>query len=392
MPGFELIGKEEQNAVNEVFEKSNGVLYRYGLDERRQHIFRVNEFEKEIAKKVGVKYAHCVCNGTAALKIALFGLGIKQGDEVITQSFTFIATVEAILELGAIPIITEIDKSLNMDPIDLEKKISKKTKAIIPVHMAGVAAKMDEITAIARKYNIPILEDSAQALGATYKGKNLGTIGNAGIYSLDIGKVITTGEGGILVTDDEKIFLKAREYSDHGHEQNPNVPRGEDTRSSWGFNYKMTELQGAIGLAQLKKLDFILQKQRENKYRIKNGIKDIPGIEFREIPNPKGDAGDTLIFFVESREKASRFVKLLSKAGIGTKNLPDAIDWHFTGTWTHIFYNYPEYKEKNLEKIWVQSTNYVRRAISIPIMVYMTDEKIDYLIQSIKDIAKKIVG
>lgn len=391
MPGFELIGKEEQNAVNEVFEKSNGVLYRYGLDERRHHIFRVNQFEKEIAKKVGVKYAHCVCNGTAALKIALFGLGIKQGDEVITQSFTFIATVEAILELGAIPIITEIDKSLNMDPIDLEKKISKKTRAIIPVHMAGVAAKMDEIAAIARKYNIPILEDSAQALGATYRGKSLGTIGDVGIYSLDIGKVITTGEGGILVTDDEKIFLKAREYSDHGHEQNPNVPRGEDTRSRWGFNYKMTELQGAIGLAQLKKLDFILQKQRENKYHIKNSIKGIPGIEFREIPNPKGDASDTLIFFVESREKASKFVKLLSKAGIGTKNLPDAIDWHFAGTWTHIFYNYPEYKEKNLEKIWWQSTNYVRRAISIPIMVYMTNEKIDYLIQSIKDIAKKVL-
>lgn len=392
MPGFELIGKEEQNAVNEIFEKSNGVLYRYGLDERRHHIFRVNQFEKEIAKKVGVKYAHCVCNGTAALKIALFGLGIKQGDEVITQSFTFIATVEAILELGAIPIITEIDKSLNMDPIDLEKKISKKTRAIIPVHMAGVAAKMDEITAIARKHNIPILEDSAQALGATYKGKNLGTIGNAGIYSLDIGKVITTGEGGILVTDDEKIFLKAREYSDHGHEQNPNVPRGEDTRSRWGFNYKMTELQGAIGLAQLKKLDFILQKQRENKYRIKNAIKDIPGIEFRRIPNPEGDAGDTLIFFVESRETASKFVNFLSKAGLGTKNLPDAVDWHFTGTWEHIFYNYPEYGGKNLEKIWSQSTNYVRRAISIPIMVYMTDEKIDYLIQLIKDIAKKVLG
>lgn len=391
MPGFELIGKEEQNAINEVFKKSNGVLYRYAFDERRNYIYRVNEFEKKIAKKVGVKYAYCVCNGSAALKIALIGLGIKQGDEVITQSFTFIATVEAILELGAIPIIAEIDKSLNMDPIDLEKKISKKTKAIIPVHMAGVAAKMDEIVTIAKNYNIPILEDSAQALGGTYNGKKLGSIGNAGIYSLDFAKIITTGEGGILVTDDEKIFLKAREYSDHGHEQNPNVPRGEDTRSRWGFNYKMTELQGAIGLAQLKKLDFILQKQRGNKYRIKNGIKDIPGIEFRGIPNPKGDASDTLIFFVESRERASKFAKLLSKAGVGTKNLPDAIDWHFAGTWEHIFYNYPKYRGKNLEKIWGQSTNYVRRAISIPIMVYMTDERIDYLIQSIKDIAKKVL-
>jgi len=390
MPGFELIGKEEQNAVNEIFEKSNGVLYRYGLDERRQHIFRVVNFENEIAKRVNAKYCYCVCNGTAALKIALLGLGTKQGDEVITQSFTFIATIEAILELGAIPVITEIDNTLNMDPIDLENKITTKTKAIIPVHMAGVAAKMDEITAVAKKYNIPILEDSAQALGATYKGKNLGTIGDVGIYSLDIGKVITTGEGGIIVTNNKNIYLKAREYADHGHEQNPNVPRGEDTRSRWGFNYKMTELQGAVGLAQLEKLDFILRKQRENKSRIKNAIKDISGIEFRRIPDPKGDAGDTLIFFVESREKASKFAGFLSKAGLGTKNLPDAIDWHYAGTWTHIFYNYPEYIGKNLEKIWSQSTNFVRKAIAIPIMVNMTDERINYIVQSIKDIAKKV--
>lgn len=149
MPGFELIGKEEKEAVDEVFDKG-GVLYRYGLDDRRQHIFRVIELEKEIAKKVGVKYCHCVSHGTAALKIGLFALGVKPGDEVITQSFTFIATVEAILELGAKPVITEVDKSLNMDPEDLEKKITERTKVIIPVPMAGVAPKMAEIMAIAR--------------------------------------------------------------------------------------------------------------------------------------------------------------------------------------------------------------------------------------------------
>lgn len=380
MPGFELIGKEEQDAVNDIFEKSKGVLYRYGLDERRNNIFRVDDFEKKLAEKVNSKYSLFVCNGTAALKLGLIALGVKPGDEVITQSFTFVATVEAILELGAIPVITEVDKTLNMDSLDLERKITDRTRAIIPVHMAGVAAKMDEITAIASKHGIPILEDSAQTLGATYKDKMLGTIGDAGIYSLDIGKVITTGEGGVLVTDDEELFLKARAYSDHGHEQNPDVPRGEDTRSIWGFNYKVTELQGAIGLAQLKKLDFIIEKQRENKKYLKDGIKDISGIEFREIPNQDGDASDTLIFFVETREKALNIAKNLSMEGIGTKNLPDAINWHFAGTWTHIFYNYPEYDGKDLEQVWPQSTDYLRRAIALPIMVNTTKEELDEII------------
>ena len=380
MPGFELIGKEEQDAVNDIFEKSKGVLYRYGLDERRNNIYRVNEFEKKLAEKVNSKYSLFVCNGTAALKLGLIALGVKPGDEVITQSFTFVATVEAILELGAIPVITEVDKTLNMDPLDMERKITDRTRAIIPVHMAGVAAKMDEITAIASKHGIPILEDSAQTLGATYKDKMLGTIGDAGIYSLDIGKVITTGEGGVLVTDDEELFLKARAYSDHGHEQNPDVPRGEDTRSIWGFNYKVTELQGAIGLAQLKKLDFIIEKQGENKKYLKDGIKNISGIEFREIPNPDGDASDTLIFFVETREKALNIAKNLSMEGIGTKNLPDAINWHFAGTWTHIFHNYPEYDGKDLEQVWPQSTDYLRRAIALPIMVNTTKEELEEII------------
>lgn len=386
MPGFELIGKEEQDAVHDIFQKSNGVLYRYGLDERRNNIFRVNEFEKKLAEKVDSKYSLFVCNGTAALKLGLIALGVKPGDEVITQSFTFIATVEAILELGAIPAITEIDKTLNMDPLDLERRITDRTKAIIPVHMAGVAAKMDEITAIASKHGIPILEDSAQTLGATYKDKMLGTIGDAGIYSLDIGKVITTGEGGVLVTDNEELFLKARAYSDHGHEQNPDVPRGEDTRSIWGFNYKVTELQGAIGLAQLKKLDLIIEKQRENKKYLRDGIKDISGIEFREIPNPDGDASDTLIFFVETREKALNIAKNLSKEGIGTKNLPDAINWHYAGTWTHIFYNYPEYDGKDLEQVWPRSTDYLRRAIALPIMVNTTKEELEEIIVKLRTV------
>lgn len=388
MPGFELIGKEEKGAVDQIFDKG-GVLYRYGLDARRKNIFRVDKFEQKIARKAGVKHCLCVCNGTAALKLALFGMGVKAGDEVITQSFTFIATVEAILELGAKPVICEIDKSLNMDPLDLEKKITNKTKVIIPVHMAGVPAKMDEIMAIANKHNppdgeagIPVLEDSAQALGGMYKGKHLGTIGEAGIYSLDIGKIITCGEGGLLVTNNEDIYLRAREYSDHGHEQNPDFPRGEDTRKAWGFNYKITELQGAIGLAQLKKLDFILKKQKENKTIIKQAISGVSNVEFRELPDSDGDASDALIFFVESQEKAKKFAGLLKERGLGTKNLPDAINWHFAGTWSHIF------SPKELD--FPQSESILKRAIAVPIMVVMTDEDIYKIISAIKEISSQI--
>lgn len=390
MPGWELVGKEEQDAINDVFEKSKGVIYRYGFDELRNNIFRANNFEKEISEKLNVKHSLFLSSGTAALKTALVALGIKPGDEVITQSFTFVATVEAILDIGAIPIITEIDKSLNMDPIDLEKKISNKTKAIIPVHMLGCPAKMDEIMNIAKKYNLPVLEDAAQVLGGEYKGRKLGTIGDIGIYSLDIGKAITTGEGGLVVTNSDELYKKSHEYSDHGHECNPNYPRGKDTRTTWGFNYKVTELQAAMGLAQLKKLDYILQKQREHKQIIKQAISQIPNIEFREIPDREGDSGDTLVFFLNNKEKAKNFAELLKERGIGTKNLPDAIDWHYAGTWNHIFKDFPEYRNKNLEEYWSQSTDIIRRAISIPIFVNMSDEKIKYIIDSLNKIARKI--
>lgn len=390
MPGWELVGKEEKEALNDIFERSNGVFYRSAFDVRRNHIFRVDDFEREVAKKVNVKYAYCASSGTSVLKAALVALGVKAGDEVITQSFTFIATIEAILELGAIPVITEIDRSLNMDPIDLRNKITDKTKVIIPVHMGGVAAKMDEIMLIAKRHNLKVLEDSCQAFGATYNGKPVGTIGDMGAYSFDGGKIITTGEGGAIVTNHERLFRTAREYCDHGHESNPNVPRGEDTRTIWGFNYKMTELQGAVGLAQIKKMDYILQKQREHKKIIKDALSDIKNIEFRELPDPEGDAGDTLFFFLENKDKAKLFAKMMKEKGLGTKNVPDAIDWHFAGTWTQIFHDFDEFKGKELSQVWKNSNDLLRRAIALPILMNWTEEDIRKIIGNMKDISEKI--
>ena len=387
MPGYELIGDEEKKAVDEVFEKS-GVLFRHGFDKQRSGIYKVDEFEKEFIKKFNVKHARAVSSGTAALLAALKALKIKRGDEVITQSFTFVATVEAIIEAGAIPVIAEINETLNMDPADLEKKITEKTKAIIPVHMLGVPCQLDEINKIAKEKNIPVLEDTAQAIGGEYKGKKLGTIGDVGIFSFDFGKTITTGEGGMIITNNGEIYNLAKEYSDHGHQENPNLPRYEDSRRIGGFNFSMTELQGAVGVAQFKKLDYILSCQRENKNKIKEGIKDIKEIKFRELPDEKGDCGDALVFFVENKEKAKEIGKKLQECGIGVKNIPSAMTWHFSGTWEHMLPQFDMYKGKNLMDIWKKSYDIVSRAVAVPIMVKMDDQKIKETIEKLRGILK----
>ncbi len=312
MGGSELIGKEEKEAIAEVIDRE-AVLFRYGFDDKRKHIFKVREFEEKFAQYMGVKYALAVSSGTASLRVALAALDIGPGDEVITQAFTFVATMEAIMESGATPIIAEVDKSLNLDPEDFEAKISEKTKAVIPVHMLGVPARMDRIMEIARKHNIKVLEDSAQACGSSYRGKKTGTLGDIGIHSFDYVKTITTGEGGMVLTNDEELYLRSSWFHDHGHEHKDDRPRGQDTKSIPGFNYRMSEIQGAIGLVQLSRLNHVIREQRKNKSRIKEAISKIKGLRFRELPDEAGDGGDTLIFFIPNKGMASDFEQELTK-------------------------------------------------------------------------------
>jgi 8-amino-3,8-dideoxy-alpha-D-manno-octulosonate transaminase len=374
MPGFELVGKEEQEAVNEVFEKSAGVVFAHGFDALRNNIFRVRDLEKEFSKKVEAKYSQAVSSGSAALKVALKALGVQAGDEVITQSFTFVATVEAILEVGAIPVIVDIDKTLNMCPKSFQNAITTKTKAVIPVHMLGVTAQMDEIVSIARKNNILILEDTAQGLGGKFDGKHLGTIGDMGTYSFDGGKTVICGEGGMVVTNDESRFITARAYHDHGHEYSSTKGRGVEDALCSGFNYRMSELQAAFGLAQFKKLDYILKSQKENQIKLKNAISDI-GFEFRVIPDEEGDIGDSIVFYLKTKEQAQKFAKKMGEAGLGTKNLPDAIKWHFAKHWQHMFQEYNFYNDG--KNHWEKSDEILSRSIALPIMVKMTDEQIE---------------
>ncbi|MCX6222373.1 MAG: DegT/DnrJ/EryC1/StrS family aminotransferase [Bacteroidia bacterium] len=381
MPGYELIGKEEKEQLIDIFETSNGVLFPHGFDNLRNGRYRVREFENEFSRKFNCQYTQAVTSGTVAQLVAMLAMGVKAGDEVITQAHTFVATVESILAIGAIPVIVNVDDTYNMDPLEFENAITANTKLIVPVHMLGNPASMNEIMGIANKYKIPVLEDGCEALGATYNGKYVGTIGDAGIFSLDFAKTITTGEGGLIVTGNQSIYKYAKEYHDHGHESNPAFPRGRDTRSIAGMNYRMTEMQGGVGIAQLKRLDFIVKKSKEHKSFLKQNI-DKNKISYRKITDEIGDLGDTLIFNFEQAKFAEKFLNGYKTAGYSTKNIPDAIDWHFAGTWNHMFTNVKAYRD-NWKTQWHRTAKLLNRSIAIPIYVNTTQPELNKQLDTI---------
>ena len=360
MPGNELIGKEELNEIKQIFTKSGGVLFAHAFDKRRKNIFRVRIFENLLSKHFKSNHVQCVSSGTAAIKIGLKALGVKSGDEVITQAFNFIATIEAILDIGAVPIITNIDDTLNMCPKDLKKKITKKTKAVVPVHMLGFAADMKEIKKICKIKKIPILEDNCESVGAKLDGQFLGTLGDVGVFSFDFGKNITTGEGGAILTNNKKYFQYSKEYHDHGHQLNPKFPRGLDTVSIFGFNYRMTEMQGAVGIAQIKKINYIM---KENKKRY-TSLEDLISTRFeiRKCIHGSIPSYDTFLFKVENESHRKQIVKYLVNQGIGTKNVPDAIKWHFASYWKHAL------KKSEITSI-NESSKKIKEYIAIPILL-----------------------
>ncbi|MDA9888899.1 DegT/DnrJ/EryC1/StrS family aminotransferase [Flavobacteriaceae bacterium] len=381
MPGFEVIGEEEYKEIRDLFENSK-ILFRHGFDKIRNDIYKVRDFEKKFSEKFNIPDALAVSSGTAALKVALKALDIGKGDEVITQAFTFVATVESIVEVGAKPVIANIDKSLNISPADIELKITNKTKAIIVVHMLGIPSDMTAVMKIANKYKIKVIEDTAWGCGGTYNDQYLGTIGDLGTFSFDFAKTITTGEGGMVVAKDPKILESAKAYHDHGHENNPLLPRWEDSRSRSGFNYRMTEMQGAVGLAQLKKLDYIIASHQKNKQAIIEKIKDLP-LTFREKPVKFEDTSDALIFYVKDKFTALRCRENLLSNGISTKILPEAYTWHFAGTWKHIPELYDNWDE--FENSLQNSKQIISKAVSLPISVSLGKDHLNIIYKSIKD-------
>ncbi len=382
MPGFELIGKEELQSIQSIFEDHGGVLFAHGFHDRRNGHFLVREFEQLLAKRFGVKYCQAVTSGTAAQLVALKAFGIKSGDEVITQAFTFVATVEAILECGAVPILVDVDETLNMCPKALEKALTSKTKCVIPVHMLGNPARMNEIMRICAQKNIPVFEDACEALGASLNGKPIGSLCEAGFFSLDFGKTITCGEGGFITTNNENLYKRMSAYHDHGHINDPSVPRGKDSGLMAGFNYRMSELQAAVGIAQLKKLDTIIAKNRAHKKILKDSLKKIPGLTFRELTDAVGELADTLMFFLPTAQLAEKVVAGLAAESLGTKNVPDAMNWHFAARWDHIWREVPHYAN-SYKTQWKKSEELLNRCVSLPVMVSWTEKQVHEMAEKI---------
>jgi len=398
MPGFEIIDDAERKEVLDVLE--TGVLHRYGFDAARKGHWKAKTFEAEFASRAGAKYCLLVSSGTTALSTALAANGIGAGDEVIIPPFTFVATFEAVIWAGAVPIFAEIDHTLCLDPASVKEKISPRTKAVIPVHMCGSMARIDEIKRLCDEKGLVLIEDVAQSVGGTFNGKALGTFGHMGSFSFDPVKTITCGEGGAIITDDEELYLRADYHADHGHDHVAD-DRGLDDHPILGNNFRISELHAAVGLAQLRKLDLILEKQRSHKKVIKEALKSIPQVSFREIPDENGDTATFLTYFMPTASAARETVQGLTQAGIGGCFYWYDNKWHYIRKWDHfkalksaaklpiqLLDNLPNY-----EKIeFPQSDEILSRAVCMLIPLSLTPGAIQQRAENTVDIVRKSIN
>lgn len=333
MPGFEIFGSEERKQVNDVLE--TGVLMRYGFDGMRNNHWKAREFEIAFAERMQSAHCQLVSSGTSALTIALAAAGIGAGDEVIMPTFTFVASFESIMMLGAVPVLVDIDDTLTLDPAAVEAAITPKTKCIMPVHMCGSMADLGALKAICDKHNLLLLEDACQAIGGSYDGKPLGSYGDLGCFSFDYVKTITCGEGGGIITNSETFKLNADHYQDHGHDHVGN-DRGAETHPFLGYNFRISELNAAVGLAQLDKLDGILKTQERNYRIMREALATIEGVTFRRVPEGGVENYSFVNFFLPTQELAEKAHKALSANGVDACFYWFKNNWHYINGWEHL--------------------------------------------------------
>ncbi|WP_378175641.1 DegT/DnrJ/EryC1/StrS family aminotransferase [Aquimarina sp. SS2-1] len=333
MPGFELFGTEEKKEVQDVLD--NGVLMRYGFDGNRNGHHKALELEKDLATRMQTSYAQVVSSGTAALTVALASAGVGYGDEVIMPTFTFVASFEAILSVGATPILCDIDDTLTLDPKAVKEAITPKTKVVMPVHMCGSMADLKALKSICDEHNLLLLEDACQAIGGTYEGKPLGSYGDLGCFSFDYVKTVTCGEGGGLITNSKIFAENAHKYQDHGHDHIGN-DRGAETHPFLGYNYRLSELNAAVGIAQLRKLDHTLALQENNYSILRNALSAISQITFRRVPENGVESYAFLNIFLPTEELARKGHKALSEHGIDACFYWFDNNWHYYRKWEHL--------------------------------------------------------
>ncbi len=400
-PGGIEIGEEEKKQVMEVLDRK--YLFRYYGPE--EHPSKVREFEKKFAERMDSKYCLAVNSCTSALITALVACGVGPGDEVIVPGYTFFASCAAVISAKAIPVIAEVDETLTIDPDDIERKITPSTKAIVVVHMRGVPCDMDRIMAIAKKHDLRVVEDVAQACGGTYKGKLLGTFGDCGCFSFQYHKIITAGEGGAILTNDPILYDRCMGYHDTAACWRPDrfaEERYEGELFS-GVNFRMNELTGAVMLAQLSKLDPLVERMQQLQRRIIDGIADVEQIKLRPVNDPDGDIGICLIFYLDDKEKVSEFSKALQAEGVSAGSVYDASipDWHIYKHWKHVIekmtptpikcpWSCPYHKGEEVnysEDMNPATLEYLSRCITLDIPPQMTDTDADEIAAAIRKVA-----
>ena len=390
------IGIEEEQAVLKVLR--SGELFRYGAEEST-----VAAFEKGIAEKFGVNHALATNGGTASLIVALYAAGVGLGDEVIVSGYTWIATPSAVVIANAVPIIAEIDESLSIDPDDIEAKITPRTKAIIPVHMLGMPSDMPRIRALADEHKLAVIEDCSQAMGASVNGKRVGAYGDIGCFSLQQSKILITGEGGVIITDDESLYDRARMTHDAGNLWGIS----EASEAAFpGMNFRMDELRGAVASVQLTRLDDFLENTRIRNVKLRGAIADVEGIQMRKRHDEDGDCNISVAFFLPTPDLAVKFGEAMGKYGVpgGPMYIRGNGDRHVYSNWRYILekktyhpnglpYSHPAYEGKihYSDQMCPKTLDYLSRAIRIGIQPDMTDEAIDKIADAIRLAARHVL-
>jgi len=397
MPGFELFGEQEKKQVQDVLD--TGVLMRYGFDGMRKGQWKARELEEVLQDRMQVKHAQLVSSGTSALTVALASAGIGTGDEVIMPTFTFVASFESILTLGAIPVLVDVDDTLTLNPEAVEKAITKNTKVVMPVHMCGSMADLRALKSICDKHDLLLLEDACQAIGGTYENKPLGSYGDLGCFSFDYVKTITCGEGGAIVTNNDAYKVNADHYSDHGHDH-VGRDRGAETHLFLGYNYRISELNAAVGVAQIARLDEFLSIQKKNYSVLREALETIPEITFRRVPKGGEESYAFLSFFLPDEKTAKSAHQALGNGGVDACFYWYDNNWHYYRKWEHltnlkslgklpqeVYNQLPDYSKSDFSK----SDQWIGRTISCLIKLGWTETTVRERAHNMKAILGEVL-
>ncbi len=398
MPGFEAFGELEKEHVQDVLD--NGVLMRYGFDAMRNGHWKAKELEKSVAQRMQTQYCHTVSSGTAALTVALASAGIGAGDEVIMPTFTFVASFESILALGAIPILVDIDDTLTLSPEAVEKAITPKTKAIMPVHMCGSMADLGALEALCDARGLLLIEDACQAIGGSYQGKPLGSIGDLGCFSFDFVKTITCGEGGAIITNNTTYYENSHKYSDHGHDHIGN-DRGAELHPNLGYNFRISELNAAVGCAQIKRLDEFLAIQERNYTILRDSLSNVQGVSFRRVPEGGVENYSFLNIFLPNEAQAKAAHMALVEGGIDACFYWFDNNWHYYRKWEHLIHKkslgklskevleqLPDYSEADFS----ESDHWMGRTISCLVKLNWTENEVKERAGKMVDLLTKVLS